>query len=353
LELADAAQFHDWGTRQILDSAEMTAAFAIAYDWLYDAWTPEQRQIIRQSIINLGLKPALTAYATQKWPHQVDNHNTVGNGGLALGALAIADEAPDIAGKILALGLVSVRNSLSQFAPDGAWPEGPMYWGYATEYEAMYLDSLETACGTDFGLGDIPGVDKAGWFPLYDNGPADGAFNYADADEDHEIRSGPQLLWMSRRFHDPRFAQYEIDHPNGRVSALDVIWGAGIDRGRPSRPTVISAEWNWPPCATDGTNPMDGSLPSKPAQITSATPIWMSAPLSSKTKAYDGQSHSARIIPTCPAIPMTTVVNDGPITVCARKVTTRSSSIRARAPIRIAWAPAKSPASPAHRRAWN
>ncbi len=230
-ELDAAGHFPDWGKRQILDSAEMTAAFAIAYDWLYNVWTKDQQKFIRESIIDLGLKPGLASYATQNWPHQVDNHNTVGNGGLALGALAIANESPEITGKILALGLVSVRESLSQFAPDGAWPEGPMYWGYATEYESMYLDSLETACGTDFGLGNIPGVDKGGWFPLYDNGPADGTFNYGDAIEDHEIRSGPQLLWMAHRFHDPRLAQYERDFPNGRVSALDVIWGAGIEHG--------------------------------------------------------------------------------------------------------------------------
>jgi hypothetical protein len=229
LELDNAAHFHDWGPRQFLDTAEMTTAFAIAYDWLYDAWTEDQRQVLRQSIINLGLKPGLSAYETQGWPHQVDNHNTVNNGGLIIGALAVADESPEIAGKILARAIASDPYSLSQFAPDGAWPEGPMYWGYTTEYESMSLDSLETACGTDFGLGDIPGVDQGGWFPLYDNGPAEGSFNYADADDDHHIRSGPQLLWMARRFHNPQLAQYERDFPHGRVSVLDVIWGAGLD----------------------------------------------------------------------------------------------------------------------------
>jgi hypothetical protein len=41
---------------------------------------------------------------------------------------------------------------LKEFAPDGAWVEGPSYWGYTTEYGAMYMDSLQTACGEDFGL---------------------------------------------------------------------------------------------------------------------------------------------------------------------------------------------------------
>jgi len=228
-ELDAAAHFRDWDPHRFLSTAEMTAAFAIGYDWLYDAWTKEQRQVLRQAIINFGLKPGLSAYATQSWPSKAGNHNVVCNGGLALGALAIADESPEICGKILARGLASVPRCLAQFAPDGAWPEGPMYWGYATEYESMYLDSLKTACGTEFGLGDIPGVSNGGWFPLYDNGPADGSFNFADAEEDRDPRCGPQFFWLARRFHEPRYAQYEMEHPNGRVSALDVIWGAGID----------------------------------------------------------------------------------------------------------------------------
>jgi hypothetical protein len=225
-ELDAANHFPDWGPRQFLDTAELTAAFSVAYDWLYDGWTPAQRATIRQAIIDRGLKPGLAAYASQNWPHDVDNHNTVNNGGLIMGALAVGDESPDLARQILGRALVSDRKSLSQFGPDGAWPEGPMYWFYATLYESMSLDSLETATGSDFGLGDIPGMDKGGWFPLYDNGPADGTFNYGDADEDHEVVTGPQLLWMTQRYKDPRFAQYERDAPHGRLSALELVWGA-------------------------------------------------------------------------------------------------------------------------------
>jgi hypothetical protein len=105
-----------------------------------------------------------------------------------------------------------------------------MYWENATLFAAMYLDSLETACGTDFGLGDIPGFDKSGWFPEYLNGPAGGSFNFADAEEDRDPRSGPQLFWLARRFHEPRYAQYEIENPKGRISALELIWGAGVER---------------------------------------------------------------------------------------------------------------------------
>lgn len=51
-----------WNPAHFLDTGEMTTAFAIGYDWLYDAWTDEQRQAIKWSIIRFGLTPGLQAY---------------------------------------------------------------------------------------------------------------------------------------------------------------------------------------------------------------------------------------------------------------------------------------------------
>ena len=178
------------------------------------------------------LRPGIQSYqpVPAHWTEKLNNWNVVCNGGLAMGALAIADESPEIAGEVLTRGLESVRPCLAQFSPDGAWFEGPAYWGYGTLYESMYLGSLETACGTDFGLGDLPGVERGGWFPVYLNSPAGGPFNFADAEEDDEPTAGPQFLWMARRFREPRFARYRIEHQQGRVAGLDVIWGSGIER---------------------------------------------------------------------------------------------------------------------------
>jgi hypothetical protein len=230
VELESAAGFQDWDYQHFLSTADMTTAFAIGYDWLYDAWTEKQRQTLRQAIVELGLKPGLAIYRSKRWVGWDDNWILHCNAGLALGALAVADESPDAAGEILAQGLASTPRGLARFGPDGGWGEGPMYWGNATLFAAMYLDSLETACGMDFGLGDTPGFDKSGWFPEYLNGPAGGSFNFADAEEDRDPLSGAQLFWLARRFHEPRYAQYEIENPYGVISALELIWGAGVER---------------------------------------------------------------------------------------------------------------------------
>ena len=60
-ELDAAAKFQDWNPRHFLDTAEMTHAFAIGYDWLYDSWTPEQRATLQQAMVEKRVHPRLAA----------------------------------------------------------------------------------------------------------------------------------------------------------------------------------------------------------------------------------------------------------------------------------------------------
>ncbi|MCB2216083.1 hypothetical protein [Desulfofustis glycolicus] len=70
----------------------MTHAFAIGYDWLFDVWTTEQKEVLRNAIIDYGLTPYLTAHEEQaSWLTSESNWNMVTNGGIGLGALAIAE----------------------------------------------------------------------------------------------------------------------------------------------------------------------------------------------------------------------------------------------------------------------
>ena len=61
-ELEAAAAFKDWNPSHFLDTAEMTHAFAIAYDWLYHEWSDDQRRAIHAAIVRHGLTPGLTSY---------------------------------------------------------------------------------------------------------------------------------------------------------------------------------------------------------------------------------------------------------------------------------------------------
>jgi Leucine-rich repeat (LRR) protein len=108
-ELEAAAQFKDWNPDHFLDTAEMTYAFAVGYDWLYNHWTEDQRHILRKAIIEKGLTPGLMAYRENAWwTRNHNNWNQVCNGGLGMGALAIADEEPELANEILHASVKSI-----------------------------------------------------------------------------------------------------------------------------------------------------------------------------------------------------------------------------------------------------
>lgn len=229
-ELDAAAHFKDWNPRHFLDTAEMTAAFAIGYDWLYADWTAERRTALREAIATMGLNQALDVYRKNRWWAAAEhNWNQVCNGGMTLGALAIADEQPALAGEILHAAIASVPRAMRHFAPDGAWGEGPGYWDYATKYNALMVAALDSALGTDFGLSKIDGFAKAPDFPIQVSGPLERAFNYADAGDGST--GGPQILWFATKFNNAGYAAWRIDRARRKPDALDLLWGAAwLDR---------------------------------------------------------------------------------------------------------------------------
>ncbi len=225
-ELRAAAAFPDWNPSHFLDTAEMTHAFAIGYDWLYGSLSADDRAWIRQAIIEKGIRQALPFYERQRgWVVNRFNWNQVCNGGIGLGALAIADEEPDLCRRVLSWALESLPRALASYAPDGGWPEGPGYWHYATRYTVYFLAGLETALGHDFSLSSSPGFRQAGRFRVYFSGPAGKTFNYADGGD--AIGSAEEMFWLARKFREPVYTwhqQQRLDDPKARPGALDLVW---------------------------------------------------------------------------------------------------------------------------------
>lgn len=223
-ELQAAARFKDWNPSHFLDTAEMTGAFAVGYDWLFAHWTPEQRSILRQAIVEMGLKQGLPIYRAKKsWSRATHNWNQVCNGGLGMGALALGEDEPDLAREILNGALASIPLAMREFAPDGAWGEGPGYWAYATEYNVYFLAALESALGTDFDLSAIPGFDLTATFPPHFVGPTGQTFNFADAGS--KWGGTPQLFWLAKRFNLPLPAAFQLRFSTEHPRALDLLWG--------------------------------------------------------------------------------------------------------------------------------
>lgn len=221
-ELETVAAFPDWHPPHFLDTAEMTCACAIGYDWLYSYMNSKQRDMVRAAIISKGLKPGLDLYRSHKgFTNSKHNWSQVCNGGLAVGALAIADEEPAMCAETLESGLKAVQNAMANFGPDGSWNEGPGYWGYTTQYTAYYLEAMRTALGNMHGLDKTPGLAECGLFKIYFSGPTGIQFNFADAGE--KEGPPPQMFWLANTFNKPVYA-WEARRKLDSRNPLSIIW---------------------------------------------------------------------------------------------------------------------------------
>lgn len=224
-EMRAAAAFKDWNPSHFLDTAEMTHAFAIGYDWLYPALSVEDREWIRSAIVNKGLDPAIGFYDNRRsWVNATHNWNQVCNGGILLGALAIAEHEPWRSVHVLRNAVESLPLAMRSYAPDGGWNEGPGYWHYATRYNVYALAGMETALGTDYGLSELPGFSRAGHFRVDFSAPTGKTFNYADAGD--AVGTAEEMFWLARRFNEPVYAgqQLELLRKSSRAHALDLVW---------------------------------------------------------------------------------------------------------------------------------
>ena len=233
-EMEAAAQFEDWNPSHFLDTAEMTYAFAIGYDWLYDCWTEAQRKILREAISTKGLREGLKVYDSKNrgWAAGEGNWNQVCNGGLVSGALAIADSEPQLAARIVHEAMLSVPLAMKNYAPDGAGTEGVMYWGYGSYYNIVLLSSLETALGTDFGLAQVGAFGLSGYYQLYMCGADRIPFNFSDCSLSKV--SEAQHFWLAQKFNLPVFSWFRLsalENTHNRGGEEDLLWFDARGRG--------------------------------------------------------------------------------------------------------------------------
>lgn len=251
-ELEAAARFPDWNPAHFLDTAEMTHAFALGYDWLFDRWTDEQRRVLRAAIVEKGLKAGLKVYDGRKgWSRNENNWNQVCNGGLISGALAIADAEPQVAARIVCEAAQSVQLAMRHYEPDGAGTEGVTYWGYGSHYNIVLLASLQSALGTDFGLSRVGAFGESGYYPMYMSGQGRYSFDFADCSV---VRiSEPQHFWLARQYEVPVFSRFRLDalvSGDETGNLWDLLWFDGRGKGADLAALPLDRHFRGAECAS-------------------------------------------------------------------------------------------------------
>lgn len=233
-----------WNPTHFLDTAELTAAYGIAYDLLYDQWSSDQLESIRFTMIEYGLSNGITAYSDTNdplyigwWRNNTEgNWNCVCNNGLTMGSLAIlGDDTTGIAQQLLSM---TVTNALQNCAlapsSDGSWSETNDYWYFGSTGHAEMASSLLTATGSTYDLLDVnPGMKLSGLFHIYAYGPGS-LFNYGDTGPNKYTATANAMFFYAERFNMPQYMLFQRD----RADAADPWSMFWYD------PTVSGAFWD-------------------------------------------------------------------------------------------------------------
>jgi hypothetical protein len=245
-ELVAVAQFSDWNPKHFLDVAEMTTAVGIGYDWLFPELDEPTRSLLRDAIAEKGLKASLKA---DSWTRATNNWNQVCNGGITVGALAIAESERALATQLIARAIDTVPVSMREFAPDGAYPEGPGYWGYGTTFNVILISALQSVLGTDFGLSREPGFYATADYYLHVHGPSGLYFNYSDCGRGGQ-GIAPAMFWFAAQRKEPYLLWGELPklledaRPGAksrgdRLDPMLLLWMAS-GLGQPPPPPALS-----------------------------------------------------------------------------------------------------------------
>jgi hypothetical protein len=148
-------------------AGEFTAQIAFAYDLLYDRFSPQERAVIREGLMQKGIVPAYREYVlddrvlsnTSNWiSHSVS--------GALLAATAIAGdgENPDL--DLYTNGLLSKLEGhlAGSYLADGSYGESISYHEFDLETMAPALIALERVFGLDYWSRSH--VNDSLWYPL-------------------------------------------------------------------------------------------------------------------------------------------------------------------------------------------
>lgn len=121
---------------------------------------------------------------------------------MAAGSLAVFEKNPELAARTVARAVNNLPIALrASYFPRGAYPEGPMYWSYGTDFTAVLLAVLTSSLGTEFDLSRAPGFAETGEYMLAVRAPSGLAFNYADSVGD--IGTGFAQVFLAGHFDRP------------------------------------------------------------------------------------------------------------------------------------------------------
>jgi hypothetical protein len=230
-EVKAVCQFSDWNPSHYLDVGEMSMAVAFALDWTTGNLPESTIELALNALIEKGIKPSYNKESRSNtwWINGNNNWNQVCNGGMIAASIAIAERDPELAATTIRRSIDGFPHALEEYGPDGVYPEGSTYWAYGTVFSVVTNAMLESAFGTDFGLGNYPAFKESAIFRVLMNAPSGWYYNFADCGDKRSQNGDITLAWFASKSGDELFFERNrlLRSPSeiGRLRRLD---GAGL-----------------------------------------------------------------------------------------------------------------------------
>jgi len=236
-----------WNPYHFLDVAELTVAASFLYDWCYDGLKPETREALVKSIRDKALLPSITGgegnpVYNLRWMDMTNNWSQICHGSMAIGAISIYKEDPELAERIINRSIDKMAIPMkAEYVPDGAYSQGIGYWGYGTALNALFLDSMEKyfGPGRTEELEKIPGFMNTGRYYSQLITNAVNNFSFCD-NSTSAIMPEHCIFWFYAKTRDPALLYHQkmlvdkyVSDENltlgsyGRHLPLMMVWGAG------------------------------------------------------------------------------------------------------------------------------
>ena len=161
-----------WGECD-LSKSQLLYGVSVGYDWIYNNFTLEERERIRERLTlearywflaSLGLGDKYEIPQTGWHDNYLQNHMWIALCGLGTAGFALYGEVPDAE-----IWINQVNNMfkkiLRSLGEDGAWHEGVGYWALAMEHFLKYIDLARQLLGED--LFDNPWLRNTAYYRLY------------------------------------------------------------------------------------------------------------------------------------------------------------------------------------------
>lgn len=229
-EVIAVCNFKDWNPSHYLDVAEMSMAVAFALDWTAGKLPKSTQELAINALIEKGIKPSWPESGRNPgWAYGHNNWNQVCNGGMIAASIAIAEVDPELAAKTIHRSLDGIPQALSQYQPDGVYPEGSTYWGYGTSFSVVTAAMLESAFGHDFGHWEYPAFAESAVFRVLMNTPSGDYYNFADCGTTRSENGDIILAWFGAKSGNKAFFEKErFLRPAEDMGKLSRLAGAAM-----------------------------------------------------------------------------------------------------------------------------